>query len=142
MFQGNQVKDAEGVAAVFAELGTSASLMPASKLLDAVAMLPGCSGEKSDAIQVYTQALLYHGQKQPVETWIRLPREQWPATWHGKFRDPVVPLRLALYGHPLSGAFWERHCHEALLSVGFEPITGWECCFVHNTLKNDAFCMC
>ena len=135
MFQGDQVKDAEGVAAVFAELGTSASLMLASKLLDAVAMLPVCSGEQSDAIQAYTQALLYHGQKQPVETWIRLSKEQWPSTWHGKFRDPVVPLRLALHGHPLSGAFWARHCHAALLAVGFAPILGWECCFVHNTLQ-------
>ena len=90
-FQGNQVKDAEGVAAVFAELGTSASLMPASKLLDAVAMLLGCAGEQSDAVQAYTQALLYHGQKNAVETWIRLPKEQWPKAWHGKYKDPVVP---------------------------------------------------
>ena len=102
VFQGNQVKDAEGVAAVFAELGTSASLMSASKILDAVTMLPGNAGEQSDAVQAYTQALLYHGQKHAVETWIRLPRDQWPKAWHGNYKDPVVPLRLALYGHPLS----------------------------------------
>ena len=83
VFQGNQVKDAEGVAAVFAELGTSASLMPAAKLLDAIAMLPGCAGEQSDAVQAYTQELLYHGQKHSVETWIRRPRDQWPNKWHG-----------------------------------------------------------
>ena len=135
MVQGNNVKDAEGVAAVFAELATSASLMSASKLLDLIAMLPGCGGEQSDAVQAYTQALLYHGAKQVVETWVRIPREQWPKSWHGKFRDPVVPLRLALYGHPLAGAFWERHCREALLSVGFTPLDGWECCYVHKTLK-------
>ena len=127
------MKDAEGVAAVFAELGTLASLMSASKLLDAVAMLPGCVGEQSDAVQAYTQALLYHGQKHAVETWIRLPRDQWPKAWHGKCKDPVVPLRLALYGHPLAGTFWgKNHCHEALLSIGFEPILGWECCFLHS----------
>ena len=63
VFRGNQVKNAEGVAAVFAQLGTSASLMSASKLLDAVAMPPGCAGEQSDAVQAYTQAFLYHGQK-------------------------------------------------------------------------------
>ena len=70
-------KNAEGLAAVFSELGTSASLMPTSKLVDAVAMLPGCSGEQSDAVQAYTQALLYHGQKRAIETWIRFPRDQW-----------------------------------------------------------------
>ena len=135
VFQGNQVKNAEGLSAVFSELGTSASLMPTSKLVDAVAMLPGCAGEQSDAIQAYTQALLYQGQKDHVETWIRLPKDQWPSHWHGQFKDPVVPLRLALYGHPLSGAFWEKHSHQSLVSVGFEPIVGWECCFINRELQ-------
>ena len=108
--QGNNVKYAEGVAAVFAELATSASLMSASKLLDIIAMLPGCRGEQSDAVQAYTQAILYHGAKQNVETWVRIPKDQWPKSWHTKYKYPVVPLRLALYGHPLAGAFWERHC--------------------------------
>ena len=98
-------------------------------------MLPGCRGEQSDAVQAYTQAILYHGAKQNVETWVRIPKDQWPKSWHTKYKDPVVPLRLALYGHPLAGAFWERHCREALLSVGFTTLTGWECCFVHQELK-------
>ena len=70
--------------------------MYASRLLDVIAMLPGCTGEQSDVVQAYTQALLYHGQRDAVETWARLPKDQWPKPWHGKFRDPVVPLRLAL----------------------------------------------
>ena len=98
-------------------------------------MLPGCRGEQSDAVQAYTQSILYHGSKQIVETWVRIPKDQWPKSWHGKYRDPVVPLRLALYGHPLAGAFWERHCREALLSVGFTTLTGWECCYVHKELQ-------
>ena len=106
-----------------------------SKLLDAVAMLPGCAGEQSDAEQAYTQAKFGHGEKDPVETWVRLPRERWPKEWHGKFKDPVVPPRLALYGHPLSGVFWERHCREALLSVGFTTVPGWECLYLHKDLK-------
>ena len=65
MFQGNAVKDADGLAAVFADLGSSASLMSASKLLDAVAMLPGCAGEQSDAEQAYTQARFGHGENRP-----------------------------------------------------------------------------
>ena len=135
MFQGNAVNDAEGLAAVFAELGSSAPLMSASKQLDAIAMLPGCAGEQSDADQAYTQAKFGHGKKYPVEAWVRLPRERWPKAWHGKYTGPVVPLVLALYGHPLSGVFWERHCREALLSVGFTTVPGWECLYVHKDLN-------
>ena len=48
MFLGNQVKDANGLSAVFAELGSSSSLMSASTVLVVFAMLPGCAGEQSD----------------------------------------------------------------------------------------------
>ena len=50
-------------------------------------------------------------------------------------RNPVCRLRLALYGHPLSGAFWEQHCRKMLLSIGFEGISGCECCYMHRELK-------
>ena len=46
----------------------------------------------------------------------------------------MCPLGLALYGHPLSGFFWEQHCHTALSKVGFEALEGWECVFVHKKL--------
>ena len=91
VFQGNNVKDAKGLAAVFAELGSSARLMSASKLLGVVAMLPGCSGEQAGGEQAYTQARFGHGEKNAIETWIRLPKDRWPKEWHGKFKDPVVP---------------------------------------------------
>ena len=57
--QGNNVRDENGLAAMFAEAASSASHIAASKLLDAVAMLPGCAGEQSDAVSAYTQAKLY-----------------------------------------------------------------------------------
>ncbi len=44
---------------------------------------------------------------------------------------PVVPLRLALYGHPDSGTFWEQHCEERLLLKGFRTIPGWPGVFTH-----------
>jgi len=68
-----------------------------------------------------------------VTTWVRLPRDQWPASWH-KMRDPVCPLKLALYGHPDSGSCWEVWCEEALRRVGFENIPGRAGCFAHKTL--------
>ena len=69
------------------------------------------------------------------KTWIRLPEEAWPAHWHGKYTDPVCPLRLALYGHPDSGGFWERHCEQHLMAQGFAPVRPWRSCYYHKLLK-------
>ena len=44
-------------------------------------------------------------------------------------------VRLALYGHPLSGAYWEKHCQSMLKEVGFESIEGLECLFVHKQFQ-------
>ena len=63
-----------------------------------------------------------------------LPRDRWPPSWKG-MRNPVCPLRLALYGHPDAGGFWEQHCEEHLVSVGFVPITDWRSCFWHPELR-------
>ena len=35
----------------------------------------------------------------------------------------------------MSGKHWENHFTEALESVGFEPITCWECLFALRSLK-------
>ena len=43
----------------------------------------------------------------PVPTWLRLPKDRWPKGWKGKCNDPLVPMLLALYGHPDSGGIWE-----------------------------------
>ena len=50
--------------------------------------------------------------------------------------DPVCPLVLALYGHPLSGAHWENYCDEIVVQkCGFKKVVGWECLYVHRALK-------
>lgn len=49
--------------------------------------------------------------------------------------NPVARLRLASYGHPLSGACWEMHCTDKLRSVGFEPVSTWESTFIHTDLQ-------
>ena len=36
------------------------------------------------------------------DVWIRLPRHKWHKSW-ANIEDPVVPLELNLYGHPLAG---------------------------------------
>eukprot|EP00969_Alexandrium_andersonii_P119254 5272012-Alexandrium_andersonii.AAC.1 len=68
-------------------------------------------------------------------TWVRLPEHEWPQEWKDRgLQDPVVPLVLALYGHPDAGGYWERHCEEHLKAVGFTPVKEWKSCFVHEKL--------
>ena len=83
------------------------------------------------AEQAYIQAKL-----QGPDTWITLPKEVWPKSWRdGKYRQPVVRLELALYGHPNSGSYWERYCDGEVQKVGFEPIPGFPSCYWHPRLK-------
>ncbi|CAE7353670.1 unnamed protein product [Symbiodinium natans] len=132
VFQGNNVKDENNDTALFSELGSSPATMEAGKVLDAYGHAPGHDVEQGDGKQAYTQTTL-----KGADTWVRLPRERWPKEWVGKFRDPVVRLRLALYGHPDSGGFWEQHCEKRLREVGFELVfpAAWPSVFYHPTLK-------
>ena len=65
---------------------------------------PGFSKAQADAIQAHIQAL-FTG----VPTWLSNPRNRWPEHWSKEFWQPMVPLVLALYGHPDSGGIWENH---------------------------------
>ena len=89
------MKDQTGLAAIFADAASSASHIEASKMVDAVSLCPGYTGEQSDAPAAYTQALLYgDGRIDPVDTWISLPVPRRPASWK-KSRKPVCRHRLA-----------------------------------------------
>ena len=50
-------------------------------------------------------------------------------------RRPVCRLNLALYGHPQSGAFWEEHAAERLISEDWLTIEGWPSCYWHKEFK-------
>ena len=132
VFQGNQVVDQNADHALFAELGSAPASMEAGKLIDAFGSQPGYSKQQADARQAYTQALF-----KGIATWVRLPRNRWPPEWRNKFKDPVVPLRLALYGHPDSGGIWEAHCETELAKVGFQAVLRdiWKSVFYHPELK-------
>ena len=101
VFRGNNVYDENSVAALFAELGSSPASMEAAKILDAFGSQPG---SQADAKQAYIQALF-----KGVPTWLRLPNNRWPSHWSKQCIHPIVPLVLALYGHPDSGGLWEKH---------------------------------
>ena len=57
-------------------------------------------------------------------TFIRLPKAWWPPDFH-KLRDPVVRLKVALYGHPRAGDMWHDKLEAILKSHGYETIEGW-----------------
>ncbi len=108
---------------MFQELSSCPATMEAAKCADAYGMFPGHCTQQADAEQAYTQSVLGG-----VKTWLRLPREEWPKKAEG-MKDPFVPLILALYGHPDSGGYWERHCEKHLKSIGFTEIPAWRSCF-------------
>ena len=89
--------------ALFNELSSSPASMEAAKLLDAFGSQPGFSKAQADAIQAYIQAF-FTG----VPTWLSLPRNRWPKDWEKRYWQPMVPMLLALYGHPDSGGIWEN----------------------------------
>ena len=97
---------------MFTEQGASASHLAAAEFMDAIARMPGNYGEDSDAVGAYTQVSLKEaatilGEGVVTETWITLPKHRRPKAW-ANIEDPVCPLLLNLYGHPLAGLLWEK----------------------------------
>jgi len=129
VFQGNNVKDEDSYHAFFNDLGSAPSTISAGHFADFYGMLPGNVVEQADAVRAYTQAPLMG-----TKTWVRIPREEWPKEWKG-MRDPVCPLRLALYGHPDSGSCWEVWNDAKMREIGFRPIDGWSGCYFHDKKK-------
>ena len=105
--------------------------MSAGKLADLYGCFPGHVIETADGDQAYPQAKMASSTR----TWVRLPRDRWPEWWtdpsapqepmpdgtmpenpppsavsRSPYRDPVVEMKQALYGHPDAGGYWERHC--------------------------------
>ena len=119
------------MAAVFAKLGSSPASMEAAKILDAFGSQPGYRKAQADAKQAYIQALF-----KGVPTWLRLPKNRWPSHWSKQYIDPIVPLVLALYGHPDSGGLWEKHLEDALSKQGFVRVLPeiWTSIFHHPEL--------
>ena len=98
-----------------------------SRAADLYGLLPDNDIQQGDADMAYCQTT-FRG----TPTFVRLPFHRWPdipewknADGSWKYTDPVCPLKLALYGHPESGYYWEEHCDQALKSEGFVPIEEW-----------------
>ena len=66
-----------------------------------------------------------------LPTYVSLPRAWWPQEWIDKgYKNPVCPLRLALYGHPKAGDLWHKKLESILLKNGFETVDDWPSLFV------------
>ena len=132
MFQGKNVRDENSDHALFNELSSSPASMEAAKLLDAFGSQPGFSKQQADAIQAYIQAL-FTG----VPTWLSLPRNRWPHDWEKKCWQPMVPMLLALYGHPDSGGIRENHLNGRVVKQGWKQILPgiWHSIFHHQELN-------
>ena len=131
-FQGNNVFDESSDYAIFAEMSSSPASMEAAKILDAYGSQPRHSKEQADARQAYTQAI-FTG----VPTWLRLPRNRWPKDWQRLYKDPLVPMLLALYGHPDSGGIWEKHFEDRIATKGWVPVLKevWKSLFFNPSLN-------
>ena len=129
VFQGNNVRDQNYDWAVFQELSSCPATIEASKAADCYGCFEGNDVMQADAEQAYIQAEL-----RGTETWVELPKEEWPKSWSGMLR-PVCPLKLALYSHPDAGGHWEAHCESHLSSDGVQRIPDWHSTFWHPDLK-------
>ena len=132
VFQGNRVVTQNWTAAIFQDLGSQPASLEAGKANDVYGLLPGHVVEFADADCAYTQADLIG-----PETWIAIPRDRWPPEWiKAGYKNPVVIMKKALYGHPDSGTAWEKHADRAIVhDCGFERIPHWPACYWHPVLE-------
>ena len=119
VFAGNNVQTSNGQPAweLYQEVSQTPAAMQTVRAALAVAGLKGFIPKVRDATQAYLQSRIDTPDR--PATWVRLPKAWWPASWHGRFKDPVCRLRLALYGHPESGALWDKHLSKILKSLGW-----------------------
>ena len=124
---GNAIQTASGVAPheLFQEVSSAPAAMASIRAVLAVSALRGWPTKVRDAAQASIQARI-DGPGRP-RTWVLLPKSWWPASWftengEPKYWDPVCPLQRALYGHPESGAIWEKHLSSILEELGWESV--------------------
>ena len=130
---GNNLQTGDGREAytLFTEVSGPPATMTAARLGIATAALLGHSVTVRDAESAYIQARIDGEGRCP--TFVRLPPWMMPDSWFVnqnrsmpcRFRDPVCRLRRALYGHPESGALWEKTLDEVVRKLGFKKVEAW-----------------
>ena len=140
VFAGIAIQTASGVAPLelFQEVSSAPAAMTSIRAVLAASALRGWPAKARDAAQAYIQARIDN----PVrpKTWVRLPESWWPTfrfmeNGEPKYWDPVCPLQRALYGHPESGAIWEKHLASILGELGWERVAAHPGTWVHKETK-------
>jgi len=129
---GNRVSNQDWATASFADLGNAPTLVEGARITDVCGCLPGHSIGQADAVQAHIQAPM----KGP-KCYVTLPPEAIhdPQVYF-RVQNPVVELKLALYGHPDSPTCWEQHCNEQAHALGFEDVgPEWPSLFIHPARK-------
>ena len=103
-----QLTEDSNATAISQDHATSPASLEASKILDACQ-----TGQQNNGTQAFPQATLGTGPNS-ILTSARPPMELQPMTF-SKYRDPVVIVRKALYGHPEAQSYLESIMKESLL---------------------------
>ena len=138
VFAGNNIQTASRVAPheLFQEVSSAPAAMASVRATLAVGALRGWRPMVRDAAQAYIQASIV-GPGRPA-TWVRLLRSMKPPVWLTKdgkpaYADPNVPLLKALYGHPESGALWEKHLASILITLGWKKCDSHPGIWIHTS---------
>eukprot|EP00971_Amphidinium_carterae_P115257 2283084-Amphidinium_carterae.1 len=141
VFAGNNVSTISGTPAneLYKQLGSSPACMGTARAVAGICSAHGHSLSMRDVSQAYLQSDIDREGRTP--TYIILPREVWPARWFDKsgqplYRTPVCRLKKALYGHPESGAVWEKHLEGVLKKLGWEQCDGIASTWVRRSKGN------
>jgi hypothetical protein len=133
VFDGSQVKTADGEQASFLECTTVPAHIEAARSVIARGNCPGWVTQQSDGTAAYLQARL-RAPARGIITVVRLPRYWWPQEWiDRKMVDPVVNLLAAVYGHPESGEDWAKHCAGLLHGLGWAAVPEWPSVYRHTS---------
>ena len=140
--RGDAARDASGNLALYQTLSASPASIVAANATIGFGMLENHKVTSADAVKAYLQALL----KSLAKTWIRLPRQVWPPEWlyedgTPRYRQPVIELLQALYGHPEAGSHWQQQCEEAIKKhMNAVPIEEYRSTFLFPDF--DRLCLC
>ena len=137
VFAGNNIQTASGTAPheLYTEISQTPAAMNTVRAALAIAALRGFVPKVRDATQAYIQAVIDKAGR--PRTWVRLPKAWWPAHWFDGqgvplYYDPVVVLVRALYGHPESGALWDRHLRAILVKLQWRRVESHPGLYVHS----------
>lgn len=99
-FKGNSVQGEKSYTVLFNDFGNSPATVTDGSFADFYGTLWGTPSSRP------TPPGHIFRRRSWEQTHVRLPRDKWPVAWSG-LKHPVVPLLLALYGHPDVGSGWE-----------------------------------